>query len=135
MFDISWSPDSLKQIAEFAGVGILLDKNVQEAMKEISALLIQKTHDNALARFVTNSPGGLAESFYPITDSLYEIQVGSDAPHSHRRDAGFDSADSLGRVYHDPPYLYFTDAVNEVDTSGEGMELLQAAVMKALPGG
>lgn len=132
MFSLSFDENALKEIAQFAGFAALLSPEVQQAEAQISDLIIQKTHDNALARFMQNSPGGLAESFYATNTSPYEIEVATDKPYGHRRDAGFDGADSLGRVYHDKPTWFFTDAVHEVEDSGEGMGILQDATMAAL---
>ncbi len=137
MFALSFDPQSLKEIAAFAGFGVLLSEEIQQAEQQVGELIVTKTHDNAMARFVNNSPGGLAESFGIVPQSPYELLVGSDKPHAHRRDQGFGiggtaATDSLGRVYHDKPYLYFSDAVSEVETSGEGMEILQAAVYTAI---
>lgn len=134
MFTANFDDSSIKHIAQFAGFKTLLDPQVQSAMNQVGQLVITKTHDNALARFANNSPGGLAESFQIVPNSQYEITVGSDKPYGHRRDAGFDQADSLGRQYHDPPTWFFTDAINEVETSGEGMGILQDAVGTALGG-
>src|SRR5260221_10909817 len=106
-FSIAYDSASLKEIVAFAGFGVLLTDEVQQVETQIGNLIIQKTHDNALARFMTNSPGGLAESFVLINDSPMEKEVGSPKAYAHRRDAGFDGADSLGRQYHDPPYNYF----------------------------
>lgn len=132
MFSMSFDPQSLKEIAQFAGFPVLLSEEVQQAEQELGDLIIQKTHDNAMSRFATNTPGGLADSFFNLEQSPYELEVGSDKPYAHRLDAGFDGADSLGRVYHNDPTLFFSDAITEVETSGEGMEILQAAVYKAL---
>ncbi len=131
-FSMQFDDQALKEIAAFAGFAALLAPEVQEAEQELGQLIIAKTHDNGLARFAQNSPGGLAESFSMTGMSPYEIEVGSDKPYAHRLDAGFDGADSLGRVYHNPPTWFFTDAVREVEDSGEGLGLLQAGVERAL---
>src|SRR5581483_8963637 len=132
MFSLSFDEQSMKEISLFAGLGIVLSEEVQHAEQQVGQLIIQRTQDNGLARFAQNSPGGLAESFVMTNVSPYEIEVGSDAPHAHRRDKGFDGADSLGRVYHDPPYLYFSDAVDSVSSDGSGMGILQTGVEQAM---
>ena len=132
IFTAIFDEASMKEIAMLASPGIFLDPAMQQTEAQIADLIIQKTHDNAMERFVNNSPGGLAESFQKVGLSPFEIEVGSDKPYARRRDLGFDGADSLGRVYHDKPYLYFSDAVNEVESSGEGMGILQTGVQQAL---
>lgn len=134
MFSASFDPHSLSEIAQLYGFSTLLSPQVQAAEQQIGDLIVQKTHDNAMARFLNNTPGGLAESFVVIPQSPYELEVGSPLPYAHRRDQGFVGADSLGRVYHDRPYLYFSDAVAEVQTSGEGLAILQQAVQTVLDG-
>ncbi len=131
-FSMAFDDASMKQIAQFAGFAALLSPELQDAEQQIADLIISKTHDNGLARFAQNSPGGLAESFYATGVSKYEIDVGTDKPYGRREDLGFNQADSLGRVYHEPPTWFFTDAVNEVEDSGEGMDILQEATQKAL---
>jgi hypothetical protein len=132
LFSMSFDEASMKEISLFAGLGILLTEEMQQAEQQVGQLIIQRTQDNGYARFAQNSPGGLAESFVMTNVSPYEIEVGSDKPYAHRRDAGFDGADSLGRVYHDQPTWFFSDAVNSVSTDGSGMELLQGAAYAAL---
>jgi hypothetical protein len=130
-FSMQFDPEALKSIAAFAGFAALLSPEIQQAEQQLGQLIITKTHDNGLARFAQNSPGGLAESFSMSGVSPMEVEVGTDKPYGHRLDEGFDGADSLGRVYHNPPTWFFTDAVHEVEDSGEGMGLLQAGVERA----
>lgn len=132
LFSMAFDSQSMKEIAAFAGFGILLTEEVQVAEHKLADLIIQKTHDNGLARFATNSPGGLAESFYQVQGSGMEVEAGTDKLYGHRLDQGFDGADSLGRVYHNAPTLFFSDAITEVETSGEGMGILQEGVYAAL---
>src|SRR5947199_8904122 len=132
MFSVSYSPESMKQIAAFAGFPILLSDEVQQAEKELGALIVTKTHNNALARFAQNSPGGLGESFVVIPESMFEVEVGTDKPYGRRLNQGFDGVDSIGRVYHNQPTWFFSDAVSEVQASGEGMGILQAGVERAI---
>lgn len=133
-FSMQFDPQGLKDIAAFAGFAALLSPEVQQAEQELGQLIIAKTHDNGLARFAQNSPGGLAESFQMSSVSPYEVEIGTDKPYGHRLDSGFKGRDSLGREYDNPPTWFFTDAVHEVEDSGEGMGLLQAAVERALGG-
>jgi hypothetical protein len=132
MFSMAFDEASMRQIAQFAGFPVLLSEEVQLAEHKLADLIISKTHDNGLARFAQNSPGGLAESFYQVQGSGMEVEVGSDKPYAHRLNDGFDGADSLGRVYHNQPTWFFSDAVTEVETSGEGMGILQEGVYAAL---
>jgi hypothetical protein len=132
MFSMTFDPQSMKEIIAFAGFPILLTEEVHVAEQQLADLIIQKTHDNGMSRFAQNSPGGLAESFYQVPQSLYEVEVGSDLPYAHRLDAGFNSTDSLGRTYHQQPTWFFSDAITEVENSGEGMGILQEAVYAAL---
>src|SRR5258708_21450022 len=69
-----------------------------------------------MARFAQNSPGGLAESFQQVQGSGMEVEVGTDKPYGRRLNEGFDGADSLGRIYHNQPTWFFSDAVTEVAT-------------------
>ena len=122
----------MKSITALAGFPILLSEEVQVAEHKLADLIIQKTHDNGMARFAQNSPGGLAESFQQVQGSGMEVEVGTDKPYGRRLNEGFDGADSLGRVYHNQPTWFFSDAVTEVATSGEGMGILQEGVYAAL---
>jgi hypothetical protein len=131
MFRIAFDDNSLKEISAFAGFAMLLSPEVQAASRQISVLLIQKIQDNGLARFAQNSPDGLAHSFYETGVSPFEIEVGTDKPYGHRLDEGFHGADSLGRVYDQQGTFYATDALTEVESSGEGMGILQDAVEQA----
>lgn len=41
--------------------------------------------------------------------------VGTNSPQGRRLEFGFNGADSLGRVYHQPPFPHFRPAADEID--------------------
>lgn len=45
---------------------------------------------------------------------MYKIVVWSDHPASHRLEYGFVGIDSMGRIYHQPPYPHFRPAIAEI---------------------
>jgi hypothetical protein len=132
IFTIAFDEQSMREIAQFAGFKIFLTEEVKVAETKLADLIIQKTHDNALARFKTNSPGGLAESFVREDNGPGEVIVGTDKPYGHRLNDGFTGTDSIGRHYDQQPTWFFSDAITEVTDSGEGMGILQEAVYAAL---
>lgn len=131
MLSMAFDADSMKQLVQFYGFPVILSQEVQQAEAQIGASLIQKIQANAQARFKTNSPGGLAESFYFVSDSAFEKEVRTDKPYSWRMDQGFHGADSLGRVYDQDGTLFASDALDEIAASGEGMGILEQAAETA----
>lgn len=108
--DISFSPDSLKQITAYAGFPVLLSQEVQAAMDEGGKIIVSASR---AAMHWKNPTGALSDSMYARASSPFEIIAGSDLPYARRRHDGFEGADSLGRVYHDVGQPYLADAMSQ----------------------
>lgn len=50
-----------------------------------------------------------------IAPGVWQASVGTSAPQGRRLEQGFAGADSLGRVYHQPPYPHFGPALDETE--------------------
>jgi hypothetical protein len=127
-YSMSFDQRSLAAITQFAGFPILLSDEVQNAMSQGGDTILQEAQSNAITYFA--NPSGELSGSITKSESPYEIIVGSDAPHAHRRDQGFAGADSLGRVYNDPPYLFMSNALT--DNEQAVMSLIEGAVSSAL---
>ncbi len=110
-FSISFDPESLSRIAQFAGFGVLLSDNVQNAMQEAGSLLVASVR----GAMHWQNPGNddLSNSIAVQTQSPYEILVGSDLPYARRRDWGFVGTDSLGRTYNDQGAFYMESGFDQ----------------------
>lgn len=127
ILDMSFSPQSLAEIAQFAGISTLLQPEVQQALEQGSDIIIQASQQNMNWK---NPSGDLEESMQRISESPYEIIIGSDLPYARRREEGFDGADSLGRVYHDPGAFFLTSAMDESEQ--QVLQLIGQAVNHTL---
>jgi hypothetical protein len=129
-FSISFDQRSLSEIAQLQGFDVLLAPETQEAMGKGGDLLVDASVANTWARFQKPS-GYLASTLHKIVTSPYEIQIGSDAPHAHRREFSFKGPDSLGRYFpNDPSAFYMTDAMN--DNAQDVLKLIDNGVENAL---
>lgn len=129
VLDISFTPESLSEIARFAGIPMLISQEVQQAMERGSDILIQSAQGNMHWK---NPTGALESSIRRMSESPYEIIVGSDLPYAARREYGFHGADSLGRVYNDEGAFFLTQAMN--DNEQQILILIDQAVEKAMGG-
>jgi hypothetical protein len=128
-YQLSFDQKSLSEIAQFAGFPVLLSSGVQQAMDEGGDILVAAVEENAMSYF-ENPTGNLRDHTGRLTPSPYEVIITNDAPHAHRRDQGFVGADSLGRIYNDPPYLFMTDALTQKQQ--QVLQLIDAAASNAL---
>jgi hypothetical protein len=83
-----------------------LDAYDQKMAEELLALVIQKA---------SGPPGPHVVSGRYI--SLFRLQdraVVNASPQTHRLEYGFAGTDSLGRVYHQPPFPHFRPALQEM---------------------
>lgn len=128
-FSLSFDPQALKEIVAFAGFPILMSQEVQAAMQEAGALLVESARNNMHWQ---NPIGALESSMQVMVDSPYEIEVGSNLPYARRREFGFSGmVDRLGRFYpHDPGAFYMEAAAYE--THDQVLMLIDAAVERAL---
>lgn len=129
MLDISFTPQSIAEIAKFAGMPVLISKEVQAAMERGADILIQSAQGNMHWK---NPTGALEGSIRRMSDSPYEIIVGSDLPYAARREFGFHGADSLGRIYNDEGAFFLTQAMNDNEQSI--LILIDQAVEQAMGG-
>lgn len=131
-FSMSFSPQSISEIARFYGFKTLLEPEVQLALTQISTLLATKAQEKTWAVFM-NPSGALADTIAPLTTSPYEAQVTVGSPYGHRREYSFKGPDSLGHMFpNDPaePYLQPTLDENEQALLVILEEAVQAALMR-----
>lgn len=128
-FIMAFDQHSLKEIAQFAGFPILLSPEMQVAMGQGGGIIVQAAQANADERFA-NPTGQLRDAIVPLLNSPYELQIQVQVPYGRRRDLGFSGADSLGRVYNDPPFAYLTDATT--DTSQQVLQGFDDALNRAV---
>lgn len=107
-FSLSFTPASLSEIARLYGFPVYMSEEVQVAMQEGGQLLVQAAQDNMDWMQPT---GALEDSMQIMSQSPYELEVGSPLPYSRRREFGFSGmVDSLGRYYPHDPGAYYLEA-------------------------
>lgn len=128
-FSLSFDPQSLKQITQFAGFRALLSDEVQAAMNEAGSLLIASIQGHMHWK---NPTGALFDSIQRVNDSPYEIEIGSALPYIKRREFGFSQmVDSLGRFYpYDPGAFFMLGAYN--DDGAQISAMIEAAAYRAI---
>lgn len=124
---LSFSPADITEMVQFAGMQALLSSEVQSALDEGASVLIQTAQQNMHWMHPT---GALSASMQRLSESPYEILIGSQLPYAARREFGFHGADSLGRVYNDPGAFFLTRA-NE-DKAQEVLGKIEEAVQRVL---
>lgn len=131
MFEVSFDPAAIKEIAALAGFGALLAEETQEAMREGGELLAKEAERNTW-RVFEKPTGVIAASIHPVVQSPYEIIIGASARHARRREKGFSGrTDRLGRYFaHDPGKPYMQPAM---DTKRqEVLLLMDKAIQRAI---
>lgn len=111
-WSISFDPQSLGEIARFAGWEAYLSPEVQAALQKGAQTIQGAAIANTWASF-RNPMGALAGSIEVVPNSPYEIQLTVGVPYGHRREYGFKGPDSLGRMFpNDPAAHYMENAMN-----------------------
>ena len=128
-FSLSFSPHALAEMAQFASFPVYMSMEVQGALQQGGQTLVSAIRSNMHWQ---KPSGKLEASIGVLTDSPYELQIGSPLPYARRREFGFtDMVDSLGRYFaHDPGAFYMLAAHNQ-----EGRNVLisvEDAVQRAL---
>lgn len=135
MFSVSFDPRSLAEITQLYGFQAILNPEFQAAMRRSAELIASRAQANTWTVFA-NPTGKLASTIVPVVDSPYEVQAGTDSPYGHRRDQGFNGTDSLGRTYHDRPYLFLSDALPQsADQIGADLQQALIAYMDRIAAG
>ena len=128
-FSLSFDPQSLSEMAQFAGFSVYLSEEVQSALQQAGSILVESAQANM---HWVNPTGALEASITADASTPYEVIVGSDLPYARRREFGFtDMVDSLGRFFpYDPGAFYMLGAA-EQDSQGV-LVLIENAVYAAL---
>ncbi len=120
--------DSFVDFHQELVLGVLLSEEVQTEMNQGGDIILQEAQSNAYSYFA--NPSGALSGSITRSESPYEIIITSDAPHAHRRNDGFVGADSLGRVYNDPPYYFMSDALSH--NQQQVLQMIETGVSNAL---
>ena len=103
---------------------------VRAAVEMFSALLAERVQTAASGRPGPNIVSGNLYGSIQMTqeggDGWGAAVVGTDVPYGPRLEFGFYGTDSLGRNYNQPPYPFFSRAVE--GSVGEFISVLQAAI-------
>jgi hypothetical protein len=126
-FVVSFDQRSIAAIAQMYSFQMLLEPEVQAALKEAAPLLVEGARG---AMSWQNPTGELSDSLHPVFSSPYEAQVGSNAPHARRRNWGFIGTDSVGRTYSDLGAYFMEKGMEEKQQ--EVLRLIDAGVERAL---
>lgn len=129
ILSLEFSPDSLREIARFAGIPALLAPQVQAAMDQGAEIIVAASQGNMHWK---NPTGRLEASMHRIVQTPYSIIVGSDLPYARRRELGFSGTDSRGRTYNDKGAFFLTQAIE--DNERTVLILLDDAVMSVVGG-
>lgn len=122
MFSMSFEPQSLSEIARFYGFPAYMAEETQAALQDGGSALVASIQG---AMDWKNPSGNLEGSIVVVSDSPYEIIVGSNVVYAHRRDQGFHGADSLGRNYDDNGAFFMQN----------GMDASQSAILASVEAG
>ena len=126
MFYMSLDERSMSEITMFYSWNVMLQPEVQQAMKDIGDMLTAKAQQNTWEVF-ENPSGDLAGTIHPVA-SQSEVMVEVDSPYGRRRELGFSGmTDSIGRYYpYDPGKPYLGPALE--NNAQEAFMMLEQAV-------
>lgn len=130
LLSLSFSPQSLSEIARFYSFGVFLSDEMAVAMKEAGDVLTAAAVANTWSVFA-HPTGNLASGIHPVLDSPFEVQVMADVIYSHRREYGFQGmTDSLGRSFpNDGAKPYLQPALDDNEQSV--LALIESAAERA----
>lgn len=106
-------------VSEFVAALEAMDARVEVATRTAvanSALMIQRqAQTNASGRPGPNVRSGTLRRSFRVDGphrigTGWEARIGPTVIYSRRVELGFDGTDSIGRIYHQPPYPYFGPA-------------------------
>lgn len=122
---LAWDDNTQAAIKNISGFKARLGQNMRIQMTQNKTFLVFAATDNMAWQ---NPSGALHDSFFSDSRVVgnYTAIVGSTLPYAARREFGFDGADSLGRVYHDPGAFYLTRAF------GTEAPNIQARIQRAI---
>jgi hypothetical protein len=96
-----------------------MDARTRAVIVHYGQLLATRIQAHASGRPGPNAPtGDYRRSIHakPFgAGSVFGVRVGTNKPQGRRLEFGFVGADSLGRVYNQPPYPHFGPAVHEIE--------------------
>ncbi len=105
LINVGYDASSFATIARFAQFQHYLETEMSAVLPQIGGLLVQTTQDNTWTAF-QNPTGNLAGNItYQLTGPM-SLEVVVNVPYAWRLEAGFDGADSLGRIYNNPAEPY-----------------------------
>jgi hypothetical protein len=116
LLDIAYDAASLSAIANFSNFQNYLTPEMSAAMEKIGELLVPAVQTNTWTAF-KNPTGELASKITAQMAGPMEVIIDVDAPQARRLEYGFGpggsaQADSLGRIYHNPPEPYAQPALD-----------------------
>lgn len=115
LLDIAFDAASLSAMANFSNFSSFLDPEMSATMEQIGELLVQAMQANTETAF-KNPTGQLRDSITAQMQGPMEVVIDVDVPYAQRLEYGFGpggspQADSLGRIYHNPPEPYAQPAL------------------------
>lgn len=117
---------------ELVGIGNGLSPRARSVVKKYGALLQTRIQAKASGRPGPNAPtGDYRRSWgtrYSGNAFVSTASVGTNMPQGRRLELGFVGADSLGRIYNQPPYPHVGPAAQEIEP------LFLAELSKLVPG-
>ncbi len=122
MFSMSFDPQSLSEIAQFYSFPAYMAEETQQALQQGGSALVASIQG---AMDWKHPTGNLEGSIAVVSDSPYEIIVGTDVVYGHRRDQGFHGTDSLGRNYDDDGAFFMQ----------KGMDASQSTILASVEAG
>lgn len=104
--------------AQFKADSAAIRVKTKKVLRHHGQLLLTRIQAKASGRPGPNAPTGDYRRSWGMqtrsTQFTEEVSVGTNAPQGRRLELGFYGADSLGRVYNQPPYEHVTPACDEV---------------------
>lgn len=116
MFSANFDQRSLAAIAQMYQFSTFLEPEVASAMQKAGQLVQASAQENAMTVF-DNPTSELSGSIQSISESPWEVTIGTNSPYGRRWELGFGPggsamADSLGRVYHEHEKPYMQPALD-----------------------
>lgn len=119
---------------EFATASVKIPAVVYGVLQHWGQLLTTRVQAKASGRPGPNAPTGDYRRSISLEMSQFGTfmyaSVGTNKPQGRRLEFGFEGRDSLGRIYHQPPYPHFGPATDEIE--GPFEQAMSATVGRAL---
>lgn len=106
-------------VGKLLAAGPRVDRESAAAVDKTAAQMIRQVRANASGRPGPNAPTGAYRASWQAQNvadggGVHSRSAGTNAVQAHRLEFGFNGADSIGRVFHQPPFAHFGPAADAI---------------------